>query len=220
MLVLEALCGLAGCTLEDAPAAWVQGTFTRNILTRLASYLWDATFIREVDGNAMLGKVQFSCGYILNIVTGELEKGRRELMNSKTTGYPFPAAEFQGVADKLADLGISLETVLRRCRDCEGPLVPHYPQSLVAELDRAFSLPAMEIMRLLHDSFTHRGATGEIDGGWQMALWRGPKCHIAAMCGNELENFIVDAGVFGSNGKGTFALCSGFWRLILVSEQK
>jgi hypothetical protein len=64
----------------------------------------------------------------------------------------------------------------------------------------------MEILRMLHDSFTTLGPDGERAGGWMVTLFRVGKL-VAAGLSKRAKNFVVDLGTDGGNGKG-FLWCA------------
>ena len=62
-------------------------------------------------------------------------------------------------------------------------------------------LVEFELVSMMHSSFTAATPTGEAEGGWPVCLWRCFKVPAAALK-VAAENYLVDSGIEGSNGKG------------------
>ena len=70
-----------------------------------------------------------------------------------------------------------------------------------------------ELLQMMHHSFTPNTETGEAEGGWPACLFRALKVPAAAMM-VVAENYQVDTGIEGSNGKGVL------WSMLVNSLGK
>lgn len=174
--LVEAMCNVMGIPESHAYKSWVAGPFTSSIIGRIEGSLYDSNFMAMLDGEASQDKLMFACGRFWDLETFELKSGTPDVLISRHTGYDFPEAEMQDLERRLATAEVDLESVFEEVRVWEEANHSNhrqYPQDLCDRLKQAMAFDDFEIFRLLHDSFTMRGDSGETSGGWWVALFRG-----------------------------------------------
>jgi len=203
--VVACLCQIVGIHPDRAWASWVGGAMAKGVVTRLARHFVNPDFVINVDGPQTYKYMQFSCGTAYNTVTHQTERGVPAMMITHTTGWPYPTEDFERLDRELSARGLDLEATFCTIRDAEdtGGGAQPYPadelEALQAIVD-AFPVE-FELVQMMHSSFTANNADGEAAGGWPVCLWRCFKVAAASMM-VVAENFLVDKGIEGNNGKG------------------
>ena len=109
--VVDCLCQIMGVHVDWAWPAWVNGTLTSAVISRLGRGFTNPLFVRNLDGTQTYNYIQFECGRVYNTETHTLESGRPELMISRCTGFRFPEQEFARFDAVLSEKGINLEAI-------------------------------------------------------------------------------------------------------------
>ena len=203
--VVACLCQIVGIHPDRAWASWVGGAMAKGVVTRLARHFVNPDFVINVDGPQTYKYMQFSCGTAYNTVTHQTERGVPAMMITHTTGWPYPTEDFERLDRELSARGLDLEATFCTIRDAEdtGGGAQPYPADEVEALQAivdAFPVE-FELVQMMHSSFTANNADGEAAGGWPVCLWRCFKVAAASMM-VVAENFLVDKGLEGNNGKG------------------
>jgi hypothetical protein len=139
---------------------------------------------------------------VYNFTTRRVEEATPDMFISLHTGYPYPEREIEEIRQSPAGRG--LRDVLVRARNWEHtPLGDRtrYPPDITRDLEAIAGEPAFELVRTMHDSFTPNAPDGESAGGWPVTVFRVLKVPAAA-ASRSAENFLVDTGTDGENGKG------------------
>ena len=138
--ISKALCGLIGLQCElDASPDFVNGTLTRSLSSRLSQPLYDASFLSQLDSEQTYGWMAFSCGTLLDLTSGKPRAARPDDFVSRHVSYCYPAPELEEIKAIEAEIGYSLEDVLKEVSNWEKmPLnrdIAVYPRHIQEKLD-------------------------------------------------------------------------------------
>ena len=199
LVLVDLMCTLCQVSSEDAPAKWKDGPMTKNLTSLIAASLYNEEFTLAMDGSATYHLLPFSCGLAYDMTRLEWVALKPSDCVSMTTGYPAPVDILAGLDDRH---GAQLRALLQQFRDFEKDPgdARQLPVELVTGLEAICEDPCCELVKMLHHSFTPSKPEGEAEGGFWVTLDR-LKTTAAGITVNH-ENYMVDEGDSGDNGKG------------------
>jgi hypothetical protein len=212
-LITDATCALMNVHRQHADERVVGNVWPHGVLNNLGQHLYEADFLRRVDGQDSFHLFTFKCGTQFNSATGRLQTACAVPGTSQHSGYDYPEAEIEEIKERLANEGLNLEEVLRRAKAFEDGLSGEfdgYPDDVVADLDRIAEVEGMEQLKTLADIFDTRPGAEENPHpprGWHEAILRIGKVPAGALFSAGFEVSIFDGGAdaAGDNGKGVIA---------------
>ncbi len=199
LVLVDLMCNLCQVATDEAPAKWKDGPMTKQLTGLIAASLFNEAFTFSLDGPDTYHLLPFACGQAYDMRQGVWVALKPDDCVSMTCGYAAPVELLDGLE---ARHGPQLRALLQQFRafeqDPQG--ARQLPQDLIDGLTTVTDDPECELVKMLHNSFTPNHGTGETEGGWWVTVDR-LKTTAAGVTVNH-ENYMVDEGDSGDNGKG------------------
>ena len=171
---------------ESAASIFGNKNFISPVVDLVKNYLPRAQEMQPLDGDGARGLLRFSCGTVLNFITGEVRRGQPEDRISLSTGYAYrdweAALDTKGLVGRLCN---DLNALWEQGRDVQDL---SEPERLAQLLEQS---PLYSIFYSLFE-----------DHSTAFWLLRQSVRAVAGLAGYEEVLFLVDSR--GSNGKGTW----------------